>query len=68
MDKLHREHQLIKDVWAFMKSCENNFTGTETFWSLVQRYAEFLATKYSNFPFITDWLTSYMKFLEESKK
>lgn len=67
MDKLHREHQLIKDVWALMKSCETNFTDTEQFWSLANQYAEMLSTKYSNFPFITDWLTSYMKFLEESK-
>lgn len=67
MDKLHREHQLIIDVWKFMKSCETYYKDTEEFWTNVHSNAAVLATLYSNFPFITDWLTSYMKFLEESK-
>lgn len=68
MDKLHREHQLITDMWKYMKACENKYQDTEEFWTNAHNNATILSTMYSNFPFINDWLTSYMKFLEESHK
>lgn len=68
MDKLQKEHQLITDVWKFMKSCETYYQDTEKFWTNAHSNAAILSTLYSNFPFINDWLASYMKFLEESNK
>ena len=67
MDKLHREHQLITDMWKFMKACEMYYKDTEEFWTNTHSSATVLSILYSNFPFINAWLTSYMKFLEESK-
>ena len=68
MDKLHREHQLITDMWKFMKACETKYNDTEEFWINAHNNAEIISTMYSNFPFINDWLSSYLKFLEESHK
>lgn len=67
MDKLLKEHQLITDMWKFMKACETYYKDTEEFWTNAHSNATVLSTLYSNFPFINDWLTSYLKFLEESK-
>lgn len=68
MDKLLKEHQLIIDMWKYMKACETHYQDTEEFWTNAHSNAAILTTLYNNFPFITDWLTSFMKFLEESHK
>lgn len=68
MDKLHREHEMILDVWKFMKRCEEENKPTTEFWQWAVDSAETLAMKYTTFTFINDWMASYLKYLDNYKR
>jgi len=62
VDKLHKEHELILRVWKYMKFCEQTEKDALG-WANIQMEAEKIVHDFSNFGFISDWLISYMKFL-----
>lgn len=65
MDKLHREHDFIQNMWKFMKACETNKNHDDEFWSNVHDIADKLSRNYENMSFVNTWICSYLKFLEE---
>ena len=64
MDKLHREHNFVTEIWQMMKKCECIESRDDSFWCWVQAYAERLSQKYADLSYAADWLISYMKSLE----
>lgn len=68
MDKLHREHDFVTAIWKFMKACETKQQHDYEFWQWAQDEAELLWHKYDNLTFASDWLTSYLKFLDATAK
>ena len=67
-EKLKREHAFITEMWKFMKDKEMYYKDTEGFWMTAQSGASLLATIYYDLPFASDWLASFLKFLEDSHK
>ena len=62
MDRLHQLHESVQEVWKFIKECENRQPHDEKFWNWAQDKASEIAA--SELSFISDWLISYMKFIE----
>jgi len=65
MDKLHREHDFVQNMWKFMKWAETNHAETEEFWAQAEEYAAKLEHDYDNMSFVPDWIASYLKFLDQ---
>ena len=70
MDKLHKEHEFVQKMWKYMKACEERKPKEkeEQFWMLTVSEGEALAHQYSNLTFASDWVASYLKFLDESTR
>lgn len=65
MDKLHREHAFVTRMWNYMKTCESAPARDDKFWQWAQNEAERIAHDFNNLSFASDWLISYMKFLDK---
>jgi len=65
MDKLHREHDFVQNMWKFMKACEQQPDKNEEFWTWAHESAEKLSRDYDNLSFTNDWIVSFLKFLDQ---
>ena len=70
MNKLHKEHEFVQKMWKYMKACEERKPNEkeEQFWMLTVSEGEALAHQYPQLNFASDWIASYLKFLDESTR
>lgn len=65
MDKLHREHDFVQNMWKFMKACEQKTQKDESFWEWAEEQGTKLEHDYNNMSFVPEWIASFLKFLDE---
>lgn len=68
MDKIHREYEFVQNIWKFMKACEKQTDRSEAFWEWAEAEGAKLEKQYSNMSFVAEWVSSFLKFVDEEKK